>query len=112
MGQYHWWIFIVAGLEADLVVFFHENAFEGGFVGVCHSDEAVVAIADFGLGREYYYVALAEFWFHRIAYHRYSKGVRVMEVWAADVVVGDTCGVVFIVVVYWVASSYVVYDGY
>lgn len=82
-------VFIVSGLEANGIVRLKKDSFESGLMRVGEADEAVVAAADFGGGRKDNDVAFPEFRLHRISDDSYREGIGVVQVWAADIIVGD-----------------------
>jgi len=80
---------LIPGLEKD--------ALERRLMGQREADEAVVAVADFAGRREDHDVALDELGLHRVAHHAHGERVRIVQVGATDVIIGDADGIIEIV---------------
>jgi hypothetical protein len=87
-------ILFVSRLKSDCIIRLEEYSFEGGFVRNCKTDEAIITIVDLCGGREDDDVTFTEFRLHRITDDSNGKGVGVVEVGAADVIIGYTNRVV------------------
>ena len=90
---------------------FEEDPFEGSFVRHSEPDEAVVAVVDLGSGREDDDITLPEFGLHRIADDSDGEGVGIVNIGAADIIIGDAGRVIEVVEVGWVAGIDLVDDG-
>jgi hypothetical protein len=104
-------VFFVSWLDAEAVIGFKKDPFEGCFVRHNKADEAIIAASDIFSGRENHDVTFAVFRLHRITDDPDSEGIGVVHIGAADVIIGDTGGIVQIVEVGRVTCGDFIYDG-
>ena len=105
-------VLLIARLEADGIAVVEEDLFEGGFVGIGHADKTIVPIFDTGGRGKNNDVALVVFRFHRVADHADGKGVGIVEVGAADVIVGPSGWITHVVKVHRIAGGDFVNNRY